>query len=146
MQFLRYKLWPVIAGLLVAFIIMMIFEYINSFFYPLPEGLDIKDPASVQAFTKSLPWTVYILVLAGWILGAFKAGCVTTYLSKEETYKLSFIVGVILTLLGIVNNIAIGHDLFFNIIGLPMFILFTYLGHKYMKKVRMARTQAPIML
>ena len=132
---LKLKVWPVIAGLLAACIIMMLLEYLNSLIYPLPEGIDIYNPAVIKAFTASLPWTAYILVLFGWILGAFKAGCVTTYLSKERAYKLSFLVGIILTILGIINNILIGHNMFFNIIGLPMFILFTYLGHKYVLRI-----------
>lgn len=138
-NFLKLRLWPVVAGLLTAFVIMMIFECINSLFFPLPDGLDIMDPVAVRAFTETLPWTAYILVFLGWVVGSFKAGCVTTYLSKEETYRLSFDVGILLTILGILNNLMIGHSMFFNIIGLPMFILFTYLGHKYMKKVRILR-------
>ncbi len=131
-NFLKTKTWPVVAGLLVAFITMTIFEYINSFIYPLPIDLDTRNPEAVWAFTASLPWTAYILVFLGWIIGAFKAGWVTTYLTKEKTYKLSFMVGIILTILGVINNILIGHHLLFNIVGLPMFILFTYLGHKYL--------------
>lgn len=133
-DFLTLKLWPVVAGLLIAFVVMMIFEYINSLLYPLPAGLDIGDTEAVQAFTATLPWTAYILVLLGWIVGSFKAGAVTTYLSGERVYKLSLIAGLVLTLLGIANNLAIGHDLFFNIVGLPMFILFTYVGHRFAKQ------------
>lgn len=140
-HFLKLKVWPVIAGLLTAFIVMMVFEYINSFFYPLPSGLDIKDPVMVRAFTATLPWTAYILVFLGWVIGAFKAGCVTTYLAHEEKYRLSFVVGVILTVAGVANNLLIGHDMFFNIIGLPMFIIFTYLGHRYLLKVHNARNR-----
>jgi hypothetical protein len=135
-NFLKMKLWPVVAGLLTAFLVMMFFEYINSFIYPLPTDLDIMNPEAVWAFTASLPWTVYVLVFIGFVLGAFKAGCVTTYLSKERTYRLSFFVGVLLMLFGVVNSIMIGHDMYFNIIGLPMFILFTYLGHKYLLAVK----------
>lgn len=138
-NFLRVKAWPVIAGLLTAFIIMTAFEFANSYFYPLPSGLDLKDTEAIKAFTASLPWTAYILVLVGWMLGAFKAGCVTTYLSKEDRYRLSFLVGIILTILGIINNITIGHDMFFNIVGLPMFIIFTFFGHKYLRKVQAKR-------
>ncbi|MFA6050067.1 MAG: hypothetical protein WC761_02615 [Candidatus Paceibacterota bacterium] len=134
-NFLKLKVWPVIAGLLTAFVIMTLFEYINSFFFPLPEGNNINDIYQLHAFTASLPWTAYILVLLGWIVGAFKAGCVVTYLSKENTYKLSLLTGVILTIFGLFNNLVIGHDVVFNIIALPMFVVFTYLGHKYMKKV-----------
>ena len=133
-NFFMRQAWPVIAGLLTAFIVMTIFEYINSFFYPLPEGLNPYNTAAVQAFTASLPWTAYVLVFLGWIFGAFKAGFVTTYLSSERTYHLSFIVGVILTILGIINNILIGHNMIFSILGLPMFFVFSYLGHRYLAK------------
>ena len=143
-NFLMRQAWPVVAGLVTAFIVMTILEYSNSFFYPLPEGLNPYNTAAVQAFTASLPWTAYILVLVGWIMGAFAAGALTTHLSREETYHLSFIVGVILTILGIINNILIGHAMYFSLIGLPMFFIFTYLGHRYLLKVRARRTQVPI--
>lgn len=143
-NFLMKKLWPVVAGLLTAFIIMMVFEYANSFLYPLPEGLDVMDRDAVVAFTNSLPWTAYILVLLGWAFGSFKAGCVTTYLAREHTYRLSLVVGVILTLLGVVNNLMIGHHYLFSVVGLPVFIVGTYLGHVYLRKVHAARSAASI--
>lgn len=133
-NWLKFKLLPVLAGLFTAFIIMVVFEYANSLFYPLPESLDKYDAGAVRDFTATLPWTAYVLVLLGWIVGSFKAGLVTTYLAKEQTYLLSLIVGTVLTGLGIMNNILIGHSLFFNVVGLPMFFVFTYLGHRYMRK------------
>lgn len=139
MNRVKTKVWPVFAGLITAFIIMMIFEYINSYFFPLPDGLIISDSKAVQAFTATLPWTGYILVLIGWIIGSFKAGCVTTYLSRENTYKLSFVTGIILTLLGLINNLAIGSPTLFSVISLPVFIIFTYLGHIYLNKVLRGR-------
>lgn len=139
MKFVTKKIWPVVAGLLAAFIIMMVFEFVNSFFFPFPEGMDKGDIEAVRDFTTTLPWTAYILVLLGWIAGSFKAGCVTTYLSKESTYRLSFVVGILLTVIGVVNNTLIGHDIFFNFIGLPMFIVFTYLGHRYLRFVHQKR-------
>lgn len=139
--FLKTKAWPVVAGLLVAFIIMMVFEYVNSLIYPLPEGLDITDPSAVKAFTATLPWTAYILVLLGWIIGAFKAGYITTRLARESAFRLSLVVGIILTVLGAINNALIGHDMVFNIIGLPCFIVFAYLGHWYMRRKNSSREQ-----
>lgn len=134
--FLKHKVWPVVAGILVAFITMMIFEFINSFIYPLPVGLDTMDYHAVHVFTATLPWTAYILVILGWIFGALKAGYVTTYLSKEKTYRLSLIAGSILALLGIVNNLMIGAQIIFTILAIPIFIGFSYLGHTYFLKRR----------
>src|SRR3990167_1516682 len=99
-DFILTRLWPLIAGLLLAFVVMTLLEYANSFIYPLPEGLDISDPQAVRVFTATLPWMAYILVLAGWILGALTAGLLTTYLSGEQKYRLSFLVCIILTYLG----------------------------------------------
>jgi len=132
MQFLKLRIWPVVAGFVVASVVMMIFEFVNSFIFPIPSDLDWSDPAAVQALTASLPWTAYILVLLGWIVGSFKSGCVATYLSGDTKYRTAFVLGVLLTIAGIANNIMIGHDMFFNIVGLPMFIIFTYLGHRYL--------------
>lgn len=127
-SFIKFKIWPVTAGLLLAFITMMLFEFVNSFFFPFPEGMDVRE---VEAFTATLPWTVYILVLLGWIVGSFLAGYITTRLSHKQSYRLVFMTGVILTLFGVVNNMMIGHDMVFKVIGLPMFLIFTYLGHRY---------------
>lgn len=138
-NFLKNKTWPVFAGLLTAFVAMVIFEYVNSLFYPLPENLDWSDYEAVRQFTASLPFSAYILVFLGWIFGSFKAGCVTTYLSGERTYQLSFLVGIVLTILGIANNWMIGHDMLFNVVGLPMFIIGTYLGHRYLLRVHSNR-------
>ncbi len=133
-----------IAGLLIAFVVMMILEFINSLFFPLPQGLDWNDTAAIQAFTASLPWTAYILVLIGWILGSFGAGFVSTYLSGETKYRLAFLVGILLTLGGVANNAMLGHNVFFNIIGLPMFIVFTYLGHCYVLYANMKKPSGAV--
>ncbi|PIR86211.1 hypothetical protein COU14_00305 [Candidatus Kaiserbacteria bacterium CG10_big_fil_rev_8_21_14_0_10_44_10] len=130
-NYLQFKVWPVTAGLLLAFITMMLFEFVNSFFFPFPEDMAVKE---VKAFTDTLPWTVYILVFLGWIVGSFLAGYTTTRLAGEQVFRFSLIVGIILTLLGVVNNMMIGHDMVFNVIGLPMFLIFTYLGHLYCRR------------
>lgn len=129
-KFLVEKLWPVIAGFIAASAVMMVFEFTNSFFFPFPEGMNVMDIEAVHAFTESLPWTAYILVLLGWIGGSFSAGWVTTRFSGERRYRLAFIVGALLTIGGIANNILIGHTILFNIIGLPVFIVFTYVGNR----------------
>lgn len=134
MSFLKTKAWPVFAGLVVASIVMMIFEFANSYLYPLPSDLDWMDTAAVQAFTASLPWTAYILVLLGWIVGSFKGGWVATRLSGDTQYRTAFALGIILTLAGIWNVILIGHPLFFSIISIPQFLIFTYLGYLYFRR------------
>lgn len=136
MTFLKTKVWPVVAGFIVASIVMMAFEFTNSFFFPLPSDLDWMDTAAVQALTASLPWTAYILVLLGWMAGSFKGGWVASYLSGDRQYKTALALGIILTLAGIWNVMLLGHLLLFNIIALPQFLIFTYLGFLYFRRSR----------
>ncbi|MFZ2555315.1 MAG: hypothetical protein WAZ27_02525 [Minisyncoccia bacterium] len=130
MSFLTTKVWPVVAGFLVASIVMMIFEYINSFLFPIPKDLDWKDPEAVRALTASLPWPAYILVLLGWSFGSFKGGWVTAWLSGERTFRLSLVLALILTLAGVWNVMLIGHDIVFTLLGLPALFFGTYLGYR----------------
>jgi hypothetical protein len=122
--------WPVVAGLLTGFVVMMVFEYVNSFFYSLPQDLDWTNAEAVHAFTATLPATAYMLVFLGWIVGSCIAGYVTTRVSRVATYRLSFITGFVLALIGLLNNLMLGHGVFFNMLSLPLFVAGTYFGHR----------------
>ncbi|OHB19816.1 MAG: hypothetical protein A2854_04185 [Parcubacteria group bacterium RIFCSPHIGHO2_01_FULL_56_18] len=130
MSFLKTKVWPVVAGFVVASIATMIFEYINSFFFPLPKDLDWNDAEAVRAITASLPWTAYILVLLGWIVGSFKGGWVAAWLSGESKFRVSLALAILLTLAGIWNVMMLGHDIIFTVIGLPLLFGGTYRGYR----------------
>ena len=45
----------VVAGVAVAFAVMMGFEFANSRLYPFPPGMDVFDAAQVRAFAASMP-------------------------------------------------------------------------------------------
>lgn len=131
MNFLKTRVWPVVAGFIVASIVMMAFEFTNSSFFPLPSDLDWSDTSAVQALTATLPWTAYILVLLGWMVGSFAGGWIATRLSRDTRYRTALALGILLTLAGIANTMMIGHAILFNLIALPQFLIFTYLGHRY---------------
>jgi hypothetical protein len=66
-----------------------------------------------------------------WAIGSFAGGWITTYLSGDIQYRTAFALGILLTLAGILTILMIGNPLVFTVISLPMFIIFTYLGHRY---------------
>lgn len=133
--FWKFKLRPIIISFVIAVIIMLVLEYINSLIYPFPEDMNKTDIVSVRAFTMSLPWTAYILVIIGWIVASFKAGCVSTYLSKEEKHKISLISGLLFFVFIVLNNQIIGVSSFFNVLAIIIIPSFTYIGHRYMIKI-----------
>ncbi|MFM2414777.1 MAG: hypothetical protein RI911_470 [Candidatus Parcubacteria bacterium] len=127
---LKTYIVPVIAGFINASAVMMLFEYINSFLFPFPQGFDMYNHEAVQAFAALHSPHIFILVFIGWCVGALVAGYVATHLSGEQQFRASAGVGALLVLAGIANHMLVGHPLWFNIIALPMLLLGTFLGHK----------------
>jgi hypothetical protein len=136
MSFFKKHVWPALAGFVVASIVMLIFEYTNSFLFPIPADVNWNDGEAVRKFTSSLPWTAYVLVVLGWMIGAFKGGCVASYLAGDTKYRSALALGVTLTIAGYFNVAMLGHPTAFIAIALPQFLIWTYLGHRYLLHVR----------
>ena len=128
MVVIKKCVWPVIAGFVVVSIIMLVFEWINHFIFPLPADLDVNDTAAVQAFTASLPWTAYILVFLGWAVGAFEGGCTTAWLAGERQFGATSILAVLLVLAGIADMVMLGFPMVATGLGLLVLAVFPYLG------------------
>ena len=128
MNILKHWIWPIVGGFIVASIIMLIFEWINHFIFPLPAGLDQKDTAAVQAFTASLPWTAYILVFLGWAVGAFEGGCTTAWLAGETRFRVTAVLAVLLVLGGLADMAALGFPPVAMALGLLILAVAPYGG------------------
>jgi len=128
MKMLKQWVWPVLAGFLVASVIMLVFEWINHFIFPKPAGLDVMDPVALRAFTASLPWRAYILVFVGWAFGAFEGGCTTAWLAKEKQLPATTILAVFLVVAGYFDMTTLGFPLVSMILGIILLAVFPYLG------------------
>src|SRR5262249_27701339 len=128
MNMLKKWVWPVLAGFVVASIIMLLFEWINHFIFPKPPGMDMMDPAAVRAFTVSLPWTAFILVFVGWALGSFEGGCTTAWLAGETKFRVTAVLAILLILGGLFDMITLGFPPVAAVIGLLILAIFPRLG------------------
>jgi heme A synthase len=109
---------------------MMFFEFINSLRYPFPSGMDPNNIEHVKAFLSTLPSEAYTFIVLGWIFGSFLGGYVVSMLTKEKTYTYSFLIGTLYFSIGAIYNFFIGNTLSFALMTLPVFFIFTYLGHR----------------
>lgn len=138
MNILKQWVWPVIAGFIVAGIIMLFFEWINHFIFPIPSDLDIYNSEAVRAFTASMSWKAYILVFIGWAVGAFEGGCTTAWFAKEKQFGATLALTIVLLLAGLGNTIMIGFPPIFMTISLLILATFPFLGrtalNTYQKK------------
>jgi len=120
----------VVLGLTIAIIIFLIVETINASLHPLPTNFDYKDSIAVKAFYENQPLSMWVLVLAGWIIGSLLCGLLIKIISKNENRKMPLIAGIILTLSAVANFFSLPHPIWFIVVSLIVFIPSTLFGHK----------------
>lgn len=130
---MKRNILSVVVGLATAIITFLIAETINGNLHPAPTTLDYKNTIAVKAFYENQPLSLWLLVLAGWIIGSLLCGFLIKLISKSENKKLPIIAGCILTLSAVANFFSLPHPTWFIVVGLLVFIPSTLLGHKLYK-------------
>lgn len=124
----------VVGGFVAASVVMMVCEMTNSLIFPFPAGFDQTNLEQVRAFAATLPWTAYILVLLGWFLGSVVGGWISSRIVRAKTFTVAGIVGGILTVAGIFNNVMLKAPVLVFCIGFIVFFLGTWLGYQAHQK------------
>ncbi len=106
----------VVAGFVVASIVMMLVESINGhFYYPglakAAEG--VKDREALRVLLANAPVGALLVVIAGWALGGLAGGWVTAKLSPQATTWPNVVLGAFLTLAGVANNLMLPPPVWF---------------------------------
>ena len=130
---MKCNILSVIVGLAVAVITFLIAETINGTLHPAPTTLDFKDNIALKTFYANQPLSLWLLVLAGWLIGSLLCGFLIKFISKSNNKKLPIIAGCILTLSAIANFFSLPHPTWFIIVGLLVFIPATIFGYNLYK-------------
>ncbi|HLO72750.1 MULTISPECIES: hypothetical protein [Flavobacterium] len=130
---MKRNILSVVVGLATAIITFLIAETINGNLHPAPTTLDYKNTIAVRAFYENQPISLWLLVLAGWVIGSLLCGFLIKLISKSDNKKLPIIAGCILTLSAVANFFSLPHPTWFIVVGLLVFIPSTLLGHKLYK-------------
>lgn len=130
---MKRNILSVVVGLATAIITFLIAETINGNLHPAPTTLDYKNTIAVRAFYENQPISLWLLVLAGWVIGSLLCGFLIKLISKSDNKKIPIIAGCILTLSAVANFFSLPHPTWFIVVGLLVFIPSTLLGHKLYK-------------
>jgi hypothetical protein len=127
----------VLAGFVVASIVMMIIETLNGHvLYPelgkAAEG--VTDRERLRALLATAPIGALLVVIGGWILGGVAGGWTATRLSARRTAIHGLVVGALLTLGGIANNLMIPPPLWFWVVSLLVLMPAAYLGARLARR------------
>lgn len=121
----------VIAGFVVASVVMMIVEFLNGHvFYPglgrAAEG--VMDREVLRALLAKAPIGALLVVIVGWILGGLTGSWVAAKLLSRAPMRQALVVGGLLTLAGVINNLMIPPPIWFWIVSLAVLMPAAYVG------------------
>ena len=105
----------VIAGLVVAWITVSLFEFASVRAFPPPAGLDVHDARQLAALVGQMPPGALLLVLAGWVVGALDGGLVAAAVSKRPVPAV--VVGVLVMLGALLMVTMVPHPLWMSLAG-----------------------------
>jgi len=130
------KAAAVIAGFVVASIVMMIIEFINGrVLYPdlakAAEG--VTDPEVIRGIMARAPVGAFLVVLLGWLLGGLAGGWSATRIAGDGSLRCGVILGALLTLAGVANNLMLPPPLWFWVASLLVLFPSAYFGARLAK-------------
>jgi hypothetical protein len=121
----------VVAGFIAASLVMTIVETINGrVFYPglakAAEG--VTDRETIRAIFAAAPLGSLLVVIAGWILGGIAGGWVAARLATRATVGHGLVLGALLVLAGVANNLMLPPPMWFWIASLVVLMPAAYVG------------------
>jgi len=125
-----------VAGCALSFLIILGMDALSHQVYPPPAGLDPRDPAAMRTIIAGMPTGAFIIVVAGWILGAGLGSWLATRISAGKALAGGVVGGVTFAATS-ANLFSIPHPVWVvlgALIGIP---LASWLG------TRAARTPPP---
>ncbi|MBI3447874.1 MAG: hypothetical protein HY049_02980 [Acidobacteria bacterium] len=115
----------VIAGFVAASLVMVVFESVNGrVLYPemgkAAEGM--TDREAIRALMASAPVGAFLVVLLGWGVGSLVGGFVAASIGRSAPVPHALVVGGLLTLAGIANNLMLPPPAWFWIVSLVVLL------------------------
>lgn len=117
-----------LAGLVVAVLLISLVQAASTLVYPLPEGLDVNDQEAMGAHIATLPAGAFLFVLGGYFLGTSVGAWLASRLHRLRPPAPGVTVGCLLFAAGVGNLLALPHPGWFMILCLLDFPLATWLG------------------
>ncbi len=117
------RVLAVLAGLVVGILVIFLSQAIEMLIFPPPVNFDPNDPIQLKELMEKAPPTSLALVLIGYFLGAFVGGLIATVVVKGQSWVPALIVGAVLTVLGLINLLAIPHPIWFTMSGLIIYFI-----------------------
>ena len=118
----------VLLGVVTAFALVALAEWIGHTMYPVPDGLDVNDPVEMARYIRGLAPGAFVLVLTGWGVGTLAGGLVACAVMKDKALLYASIIGIAVLIAALINLFTIPHPVWFTIASLGVIALATVLA------------------
>jgi hypothetical protein len=98
-----------LAGVVVAVIVVILMDTVAGSLYALPAGTDRTNPESMRRAVALLPVTAFMILLAGWTLAAAVGSFVAAQLATHDRTIHGMIVAMFVLVATVANLAAIPH-------------------------------------
>ena len=117
-----------VAGIVVAFLTVMLIDKAGHVWYPPPLGLDYSDPDAVRPYLATLPVGAFLFILASSVTAAFIGTLIACYIGTANRLLFGGVVGGIVLAATIANFIAVPHPLWLALGTVAGIVLSTWLA------------------
>ncbi len=107
-----------IAGIVTAFVLIMLIEKLGHIIYPPPPDLDFSDPEALRPYIATLPFLALLFPMIAWVVGTFAGTVVACKIGTANPLLFAAIVGGLVLAGTIANLIMIKHPLWFSVVSL----------------------------
>ncbi len=122
----------VLAGLVLGMFTIMAVESVIPLVYPMPRAIDPADTDAMRTTLANMPVGAFVILMAGWALGALSGGLLAARLATTWFYKAplahALAVGLVQTAGAIANFTMLPHPTWVLVAGLVVFIPMALLG------------------
>ncbi|MCU0231031.1 MAG: hypothetical protein MUC67_06590 [Acidobacteria bacterium] len=130
MRILR-SIAAVVLGFVTASVVMMLVESVNGrVLYPelakAAEG--VTDREAIRALFAAAPAGALLVVIGGWIAGSFAGGWVAARVAGRAGVRHGLVLGLLLTMAGVANNLMLPPPLWFWVLGLIVMLPAAWAG------------------
>ncbi|MHC9086583.1 hypothetical protein ACYX7E_16345 [Luteimonas sp. RIT-PG2_3] len=127
----------ILAGLLVAIVLMLAIEWLGMTLFPLPPGTSLQTEEDLVRLMDTAPAAKLALVLLGWCIASVAGSWVAARIARQHRRVAALAVGALI-LCGVVLNVAsLPHPMWMTVAGLALPLPLAWLGG------RLAGAQSP---
>lgn len=138
MRSIGRSILAVLGGGLVCGIVVFAVEALSSRMFPLPPGIDLKDPEAVLTAVAQLPPGAFLFALLAWFLGVFAGAWVAARLAPGSPFVHGMVVTGLVLASAVVNMAMLPHPSWMWVAGPVVILGAGWLG------ARLARPPSPM--